>query len=446
MAGQARAAMRDETAGIGPRRAALDVVAELVGGRRSGALDDLLDAFCAREGLDARDAGLARAIAVATFRHLGALKGSLGRRLNEGLPEDQPRLLALLATGAAQIVHLSVPDHAVVDLAVRLSRETDSLAHLGGLVNAVLRRVVRERAEIRAEGEADPVRAGAPAWLAERWTAAYGAEATRGIGQRHLRGGALDLTPRADAEAWAGRLGAALLPTGSLRLEARTPVPELPGYAEGAWWVQDAAAALPAHLLAARAGERVADLCAAPGGKTAQLAATGAVVTAVDRSAARLKRLSANLDRLGLAAEVVVADALALPEDAPFDAVLLDAPCTATGTLRRHPDVAWTKHPGDLARLADLQARLLAKAARLVRPGGRLVYCVCSLEPEEGEAQAAAFLARHPDFAVAPAEAAEVGGRAELLRPDGTLRTLPAHLAELGGLDGFYAVRLARRG
>jgi 16S rRNA (cytosine967-C5)-methyltransferase len=444
VAGQAGAAMRDETAGLGPRRAALHAVAELLGGRRSGALDDLLAIHGTRERLDPRDAALARAIAVATFRHLGALRASLGRRLNEGLPEDQPRLLALLATGAAQIVHLNVPDHAAVDLSVRLAREADDLARLGGLVNAVLRRVVRERDAVRAEGEADPIRAGAPGWLAARWEAAYGAETARGIGAGHLAGAALDLTPRTDAETWAGRLGATLLPTGTLRLDARTPVPDLPGYAEGAWWVQDAAAALPARLLAVAVGERVADLCAAPGGKTAQLAAAGAVVTAVDRSSVRLKRLSDNLERLGLAAEIVTADALALPDDEPFDAVLLDAPCTATGTLRRHPDVAWTKSPGDLARLADLQARLLDKAARLVRPGGRLVYCVCSLEPEEGEAQVPGFLARNPDYAPAPIRADEVGGRSELLRPDGTLRSLPAHLGAFGGLDGFFAARFTR--
>lgn len=447
MVGQAGAAMRDETAGLGPRRAAFHAVAELVGGRRSGALDDILDALAAREGLDGRDAALARAIAVTTFRHLGALKGSLGRRLNEGLPEDQPRLLALLLTAAAQIVHLNVPDHAAVDLAVRLAREVDDLARLGGLVNAVLRRAARERDAIRAEGEADPVHAGAPDWLAARWIAAYGADAAQGIGAAHLRGAALDLTlgPGADVASWAGRLGATVLPTGSLRLDARTPVPDLLGYEEGAWWVQDAAAALPARLVAGQPGERIADLCAAPGGKTAQLAAAGAAVTAIDRSGARLKRLAANLDRLGLSAEIVTTDALALPEDAPFDAVLLDAPCTATGTLRRHPDVAWTKGALDLARLADLQTRLLDKATRLVRPGGRLVYCVCSLEPEEGEAQAAAFLARHAEFAPSPASPAEIGGQGALLRPDGALRTLPAHWPEAGGIDGFYAARFLRK-
>jgi 16S rRNA (cytosine967-C5)-methyltransferase len=223
-------------------------------------------------------------------------------------------------------------------------------------------------------------------------------------------------------------------------------VRELPGFADGAWWVQDAAAALPARLLAVKPGERVADFCAAPGGKTAQLAAASADVVAVDRSAKRLVRLSENLERLKLAAETRVADATIL-DAPPFDAILLDAPCSATGTLRRHPDVAWTKDEMDVRRLADLQRRLLDAAARLLRPGGRLVYCTCSLEPEEGEEQAASFLARHPDFSRVPVTADEVGGLTDLVSPEGDLRTLPFHLSvdgARGGLDGFFAARFVR--
>ena len=252
---------------------------------------------------------------------------------------------------------------------------------------------------------------------------------------------------KTEPEAWAERLGGIVLPTGSVRLLERTPVRELPGFAEGAWWVQDAAAALPARLLAPRPGERIADLCAAPGGKTAQLASAGARVLAVDRSAKRLARLGENMERLRLAVEIKAADALTLEEE-PFDAVLLDAPCSATGTVRRHPEIAWTKTPEDIAKLAGLQSRLLDKAASLVRPGGRLVYCTCSLEPEEGEAQVAAFLQRQPTFRRAPVDEREVGGLAELLDGAGDLRTLPCHLAAVapgrGGLDGFYAARLIR--
>ncbi len=437
--------------GLAARRVALDAFAEVLAG--GAALDDVLDrCVAAASDLPGRDAGLARAIAVTGFRHFGTVSGALAARMRDGLPETQPRLLALLVTGAAQVLFLDVPDHAAVDLAVRLARSDGQLAHAAGLVNAILRRLGREKDAVLAS--ADALHGNTPAWLGARWSAAYGADRASAIAAAHARGATLDLTVPEDREGWAGRLGATVLPLGdSLRLDERgTPVPALPGFAEGAWWVQDAAAALPARLLAVRRGERVADLCAAPGGKTAQLAAAGAKVVAIDRSAGRLRRLTENLARLRLTAETRVTDALELPEDEPFDAVLLDAPCTATGTLRRHPDVAWTKREIDLARLVALQARLLDKAARLVRPGGRLVYCTCSLEPEEGEAQAVRFLDAHPDFARDPVRPEEVGGLSELIDAQGALRTLPCHLAPdqtvagaRGGLDGFYAVRLVRQ-
>ncbi|WP_281276965.1 RsmB/NOP family class I SAM-dependent RNA methyltransferase [Methylobacterium radiodurans] len=435
-----------EVAGLGARAAAQRAVAELIGQNRALALEDAL-AQAAR-GLEPAEAALARAIATATFRRFGLIREALRGRLDQGLPEDQPLLLALLATGAAQILDLAVPDHAAVDLAVRLAKADRRTQHLGGLVNAVLRRVARERDAILAGG--DPLGDGAPDWLAARWRAAYGPDRAEAIGRAHLAGATVDITVKADPEGWAGRLGAVSLPTGSLRLAAGSgPIGALDGFEAGAWWVQDAAAALPAKLLGARAGERIADLCAAPGGKTAQLAAAGAAVSAIDRSAPRLERLRRNLERLGLAAEVVVGDALALDRPGSFDAVLLDAPCSATGTIRRHPDVAWTKRPDDIARLAGLQARLLDHAATLLRPGGRLVYCTCSLEPEEGEAQIAAFLDRNADFARVPVGPDEVGGLAEIIDPNGDLRTLPCHLGggtdARGGLDGFFVSRLTRR-
>ena len=228
----------------------------------------------------------------------------------------------------------------------------------------------------------------------------------------------------------------------------RTPVQEIEGYHEGIWWVQDAAAALPAALLNIRPGQRAVDLCAAPGGKAAQLATAGAMLTAVDRSAERLKRLSVNFDRLQIEAELLVADAGSY-KAAPFEAVLLDAPCSGTGTLRRHPDIAWTKKPGDLATLAALQTKLLDAAVDLTAPGGTLVYCTCSLEPEEGEAQIAALLRRNPDVFRDPIRPDEVGGLTEILNSQGDLRSLPCHLADpdprMAGLDGFFAARLKRR-
>lgn len=435
-------------AGLGARRAALNAVAELIGQARPPALDEALAQAIRAERLEPGDAALARAIAVSTFRRYGLIRGVLAARLDLGLPADKPRLTALLATATAQILDLSVPDHAAVDIAVRLAKADDRTRHLAGLVNAVLRRVAREREAI-ASGSSGPLAHNTPDWLARRWTASYGPERAEDIALAHLAGAAIDLTPRGDPAEWAERLGAVRLPTGSLRLPGGTAVPDLPGFAEGGWWVQDAAAAIPARLLAVRPGERVLDLCAAPGGKTMQLAAGGARVTAVDRSAQRLERLRENLSRIGLEVEVAVADALTL-ESEGNDAVLLDAPCSATGTIRRHPDVAWTKTEADLARLAMLQARLLDRAATQVRPGGRLVYCTCSLEPEEGEAQVAAFLARNAAYERVPVRPEEVGGLAELIDGSGDLRTLPCHMAEVpgakGGLDGFFASRLRRVG
>jgi 16S rRNA (cytosine967-C5)-methyltransferase len=438
-----------EAAGLGTRRAAQQAVAALIGQERPPALDDAVAQAVRTEALAPADAALARAIAVATFRRYGLIRTALAARLAQGLPAAKPHLTALLATATAQILDLSVPDHAAVDLAVRLAKADSRTAHLAGLVNAVLRRIARERDAILAEG-ADALAVDTPAWLARRWVAAYGAERAGLIAQAHRAGAAIDLTLRGEPADWAERLGAATLPTGSLRLpENGPPIPDLPGFREGAWWVQDAAAAIPARLLAPEPGARVLDLCAAPGGKTLQLAAAGARVTAVDRSAPRLERLRENVARLGLAVEIVVADALGL-ESQDHDAVLLDAPCSATGTIRRHPDVAWIKAEADIARLAALQSKLLDRAAGLVRPGGHLVYCTCSLEPEEGEAQIAAFLARDPRFVRVPVRAEDVGGDTALIDAHGDLRTLPCHGADVpgvrGGLDGFFASRLHRAG
>jgi len=410
--------------------------------KRRVPLDDVLDELSPKESLSPRDEALARAIAIVTFRRLGTLGRALNERLNRE-PKDE-RLLHLLATGAVQILFLDVPDHAAVDSAVRLAQEDAKLSHAGGFINAVLRRVARERDMIleRQEPWLDT-----PTWLEERWVAQYGEELAARIAEAHRAMASVDLSVKDDPAAWVGRLNGVLLPTGSIRLVERTAIRELPGYEEGAWWVQDAAAALPARLLHAKAGERIADLCAAPGGKTAQLAAAGADVLAVDRSAKRLKRLEENLARLGLRAETRAVDAEKLDEP-PFDAILLDAPCSATGTIRRHPDVAWTKTEEDIRKLSGLQTRLLDKAAHLLKAGGRLVYCTCSLEAEEGDRQAEGFLARHPEFTRQPITADEIGGLTECLTPEGDIRTLPCHLVspehERSGLDGFFVARFVK--
>ena len=432
----------DSHAGLGPRRLAWNAVTEAL--KRRVPLDDMLDEFAPQENLSGRDEALARAIAIVTMRRLGTIGWALRERLDKGARDE--RLLNLLAIGAAQILFLDVPDHAAVDTAVQIAQGDRRLRHASGLINAVLRRVARERDAILAGAEPW---LDTPGWLEERWIAQYGETLAAEIAKAHRAMASVDLTVKEDAASWAERLGGILLPTGSVRLTERTSIRDLPGYEDGAWWVQDAAAALPARLLAPKPGERIADLCAAPGGKTAQLAAAGAEVLAVDRSAKRLKRLEENLARLKLAAATRAIDAEQLDE-APFDAILLDAPCSATGTIRRHPDVAWTKGEEDVKKLAGLQARLLDKAAGLLKPGGRLVYCTCSLEAEEGERQAEAFLARHPDFERRPVTPEEVGGLSECLTPEGDVRTLPCHLTvadhDRSGLDGFFMARFVRAG
>jgi len=410
--------------------------------KRRVPLDDVLDELSPKENLSSRDEALARAIAIVTFRRLGTLGRALNERLNRE-PKDE-RLLHLLATGAAQILFLDVPDHAAVDSTVRLAQEDAKLSHAGGFINAVLRRVARERDMILSAQEPW---LDTPTWLEERWVAQYGEELATKIAEAHRSLASVDISVKDNAASWAERLGGVLLPTGSIRLVERTAIRDLPGFEEGAWWVQDAAAALPARLLNAKPGERIADLCAAPGGKTAQLAAAGAEVLAVDRSVKRLKRLEENLARLNLRAETRAVDAEKLDE-APFDAILLDAPCSATGTIRRHPDVAWTKSEEDIRKLSGLQTRLLDKAAQLLKPGGRLVYCTCSLEAEEGERQATGFLSRHPGFVRQPVQPDEIGGLAGCLTPEGDVRTLPCHLVspehERGGLDGFFIARFVK--
>jgi 16S rRNA (cytosine967-C5)-methyltransferase len=287
-----------------------------------------------------------------------------------------------------------------------------------------------------------------PDWLWSRWLEVYGQGDAHRMAAQHLAEPPLDLTVKSDTHGWAARLGGVTLPMGSVRLAAKGRVEELEGFAEGEWWVQDAAAALPARLMGDVGGKLVADLCAAPGGKTAQLAQAGAKVWAVDVSAPRLERLKANLARLKLEAEIVAADAAAWSPPEPLDAVLLDAPCTATGTIRRNPDVAHLKKPSDVAELAALQQRLIIQALTLLKPGGQLLYCTCSLEPAEGADQIARLLAERRDVAFAPFSPEDVAGRGEWLDQHGALRTLPHYLQlsdpELSGMDGFYAARLIK--
>jgi 16S rRNA (cytosine967-C5)-methyltransferase len=400
------------------RQAALSLLSAVLERRRP--LEEALDALPA---LAPRDRAAAHRIAAAVLRRMGTLDAVLEPFLRR---EPPPAVRQALRIGAAELLLLGTPPHAAVASTVGIVPRP-----FAGLVNAVLRRVAAEGPGV-LEG-LDAPRLDTPAWLWSAWHAAHG-PAVRAIAAAHQLAAPLDLTLRPGA---AVPEGAEPLPTGSVRLPPGTRITELPGFAEGAFWAQDAAAALPALLLGARPGERIADLCAAPGGKTAQLAAAGAEVVAVERDAARAARIGENLARLRLRAEVVVADALEWRPDGGFDAVLLDAPCTATGTLRRHPDIAVLKRAQDVATLAALQARLIAAAARLLRPGGRLVFATCSLQAEEGEAQAAAAAG----LVAWPWTPADLPGLPEAITPAGHLRTRPDMWAARGGMDGFFAAR-----
>ena len=308
------------------------------------------------------------------------------------------------------------------------------------LVNAVLRRGAREGSGLVAKQDAAVLNT--PAWLRERWAAAYGEAVCREICLAHLNEPPLDVTARTDPEAVAEALGGELLPGGTVRLRSAGPVSELPGYGDGAWWVQDAAAALPVRLLGPEPGMHVADLCAAPGGKTAQLAAAGARVTAIDRSEKRLGILRANLDRLGLKAEVICADATDWRPAEPVDAVLVDAPCSSTGTIRRHPELPWIKTETQLEGATGIQRRLLEHALNIVRPGGRVVFATCSLEPAEGRDIVSGVLKRGEGLKSRAATAGAFGLPPEATTPAGHLRTLPSHWAEKGGMDGFFAAMI----
>ena len=444
-----RFALPTEVPGLAARRIAADILDGVLHKHRT--LDDQLDGAGVHPGLKTlsdRDRALMRRLVATILRRLGTLGHVLSRLLDRGIPTDAPRAQSALLIGAAQILWMDVPDHAAVDLSVRLVQSDRRAAKYAGLVNAVLRRCAREGAPLIEEVRAQTLDV-AP-WLLARWIAHYGETTAREIATAIGHEPSLDITVKSDVEQWATRLHGEVLPNGSIRTLLQGSVTMLPGFTDGQWWVQDAAASLPARLFGDVADKRIADFCAAPGGKTAQLALAGARVTAIDRSSNRMARLRDNLTRLSLQAETVVADAAEWKEgtEASFDGILIDAPCTSTGTIRRHPDIGWLRQEADIGPLVALQKRLLQRAAALLKSGGTLVYCTCSLEPEEGEQAIAAFLAAEPSLRRAPIAASEVAGLAEIVSAEGDLRTLPCHLPRdeprLGGLDGFYAARLVK--
>jgi 16S rRNA (cytosine967-C5)-methyltransferase len=419
------------------RAAAYRLLQGALRSRRS--IDDNFDDAVA--GLEMRDRAFVRLLVATTLRRIGQIDDVL-KRFVTGPP---PPVEDALRIGAAQVLFLDTPAHAAVATTVDLVKRKGQ-DRLTGLVNAVMRKVVAEGKTIAATQDAAVLNT--PAWLMARWTAAHGADAAKAIAASHLVEPPLDLTLKSGQPT--PGLAGEMLPTGSWRVANGGRIDELPGFKGGAWWVQDAAAALPArillHALGSVSGRTVIDLCAAPGGKAAQLANAGCRLTAVDLSKPRTALLKDNLQRLGLDAEIVVADARTWRPAAPADAVLLDAPCSATGTIRRHPDLPYIKRAEDVARFPAIQGALLSAAAAMVKPGGVVVYAVCALEPEEGEGVVDAFLAANAGWqreAVAP-EA--IGGRTDFITARGDLRTLPSMWPERGGLDGFFAAILRQHG
>lgn len=425
--------------------------------KRRKPLDEALAEHPDLDRLVNRDRQFVRALVTCTLRHLGQIDHVLAQCLEKPLPARASAIRNILRLGTAQTLFLKTPAHAAVDTMVTLAGKRGGEAGYKGLVNAVLRRIAREADLFRQFAPGSGSFTGAislPDWLWQSWVKAYGVAKATQIAIAHLEEPPLDFTVRRDPEHWAKMLGGAVLPGGTVRRAAHAPdnyrpsprIEDLPGFAEGMWWVQDLGASLPAKLLGNLTAKRALDMCAAPGGKSAQMALAGAQVTALDHSRKRLARVAENMQRLRFAVDCEVADAALWQKGKDYDVVLLDAPCTATGTIRRHPDVAWLKDQGDVAKLSASQDVLIDAAVRLVRTGGTILYCTCSLQLEEGPDRIAAALKRHPSLARVPIRPEELFGFKELVAPDGDLRSLPSHLPQLGGIDGFYAARLTKQG
>lgn len=433
--------------GLEARAAATKILAAVVD--RKVSLDGMMEPTNGNlvyRALPEADRSLVRAILNAGLRHLPRIDAALSSLIKTPLPEGAHALHHVLSVAATQILYLDIPDHSAVDLAVEQANLDPRNRRFAPLVNAVLRRLSREKDAILDWSEDIPAM---PVWFFNRLEKVYGRPTAIAIADAQMVPAAIDITVKSDAAGWAKRLNGAVLPMGSVRLRPFDgPVTALPGFEEGEWWVQDAAASLPVRLFGTLSGKRVVDLCAAPGGKTAQLVLAGASVTALDQSPSRLKRLASNLERLKLPAELVEANMLDFSPEKGFDAALLDAPCSSTGTTRRHPDVLWTKGPEDIETLAALQARMLEHALTLINPGGLVVFSNCSLDPAEGEAMVTRLLQGRSDVVRLPVSAADWPGLEDAVSPLGEFRTTPAMLPAspdlAGGLDGFYAVALKR--
>ena len=429
-----------EKSGLTSRSAALDLLALVELGR---SLDDALDQCRSFNDLTGADRAFARALVSTVLRRRGSIDHIIGAFIDRPLPKKVRRVMDILRVTTAQILLLETPPHAAVSTAVELTKERQETGGYGGLVNAVTRKIAKTGPKTLA---GLPPRTDSPGWLWRSWERAYGPRIAKAIADAHQQMPPLDLTMKdpASATSFAERLGGEVLPNGSVRLTGVHKVAELTGFNDGAWWVQDAAAALPVRLLGDVKDKRVADMCAAPGGKTLQLAAAGADVIAIDKSEYRLNRVTDNLERTNLTANIVAANALDWRPEKPLDAILLDAPCSATGTIRRHPDIPWTRSETDIDALAELQDKLINHALSLLAPGGLLVYCVCSLQQREAEERIDALLKRNDAVSREPVRAEEIGGIENAINRHGDLRTTPALLGEQGGMDGFFAARLRK--
>jgi len=426
--------------GLKSRLATFDVLHAVLHQKR--ALDEALDSTPKLSELDPRERAFARNLIMTTLRRLGQINDLISGALDKPLGKKAKPSELLLQMGVCQLLFLETADHAVISTSVDLAQVLDQGAYKK-LINAILRRLQREGAA-RLDAQ-DAAKLNTSDWLWESWERAYGGKKSRLIAEAHMSEPPLDITPRAEPALWAERLEGEVLPWGSIRRRKGGNITELPGFDEGAWWVQDAAAHLATSLLGVVSGKRVIDLCAAPGGKALYLANAGANVTAVDRSENRLNRLRENLDRMNQTAEVVTADVVAWRPDEPVDMILLDAPCSATGTIRRHPDIQFLKSADDVEKLANLQSRLLDAATEMLNPGGTLLFCTCSLQPEEGPMQIEQFLERHPTFKLDPITPGDVYADTPDSTSGGMFRSLPSDLADIGGRDGFFAARLVRQ-
>lgn len=433
---------RRNAPGLAPRKVAANLISQIISKRR--ALETLLEdgKESGYANLQPQDKALARAIASTTLRHFGEIQAIVKKRLTKNMPHSVPYLPGVLYTAVAQILFMDVADHAAVSLAVDAAASDPKARHFKPLVNGVLRSILREREAIEPD-----VTVNTPEWLRTMLFNQYGADKAREIMLANMQRAALDLTMRADPQEWASRLNGELVGEHTVRLAVVSKVFELEGFKGGDWWVQDAAASVPASLLmnalrrrGSLEGLQALDACAAPGGKTAQLSAAGLQVTAVDISEHRLKRLAENLKRLNLSANTVTADLLQMDNQSGFDAILLDAPCSATGTIRRHPDVAWLKTRAQISELVTLQRNMLAKAAKLLKPGGSMVYCTCSLLAEEGEAHLD-YVQNELGLVLDSIVPNETNLCSPLTVADGVFRSTPDMVPTM---DGFFILRLMR--